>query len=230
MFDAQLHVALDSSLSKPQLWLEETYQTSDYARLRFSNAGTSYTWDIAAGGGAAVNQLNLYRSDVGDVLSLRPNDSTNLLMMSNGARLTQGGAWTNASDRNVKANFNPIDSQAILQRVIELPIETWNYRAETTAVRHIGPMAQDFHAAFGVGGDDTSISTVDADGVSLAAIQGLYQIVQEKEARIAALEARLQNLEQNAPSASLNWFNVLCGVGLIAVLVVLLHQRRGRQA
>jgi hypothetical protein len=226
--DAQLHVALNSSLSQPQLWLEETVQTTDYARLRFSNAGTASTWDIAAGGGAAVNQLNLYRSDVGDVLSLRPNDATNLLLMSNGARLTQGGAWTNASDRNVKANFNPIDAQAILQRVIQLPIETWTYRAEDSRVQHIGPMAQDFYAAFGVGSDDKSISTIDADGVSLAAIQGLYQIVQEKDARIEALEARLQHLEQNAQPVSLNLFNIVCGAGLIAALVVWLRQRRAK--
>ena len=228
--DAQLHVALNSSLSQPQLWLEETVQTTDYARLRFSNSGNASTWDIAAGGGAAVNQLNLYRSDVGDVLSLRPNDATNLLMMSNGARLTQGGAWTNASDRNVKANFNPIDARTILQRVIDLPIETWNYQAEETGVRHIGPMAQDFYAAFGVGSDDKSISTIDADGVSLAAIQGLYQIVQEKDARITALEARLQRLEQNAQPAPLSLFNLVCGAGLIAMLVVLLRQHRGRRA
>jgi len=230
--DAQLHVALNSSLSKPQLWLQETHETTDYARLRFSNAGTSYTWDIAAGGGASVNQLNFYRSDAGDVMSLRPNDVTNLLLMSNGARLTQGGAWTNSSDRNAKANFSPIDARAILQGVIDLPIEAWSYKAEDSGVRHIGPMAQDFYAAFGTGSDDKSISTIDADGVALAAIQGLYQVVQEKDARIAALEARLQNLERNAQPAVLNLFNVLCGVGLIAVLVVLLRQRQSndRQA
>ena len=67
---------------------------------------------------------------------------------------------------------------------------------------------------------------------ALAAIQGLYQVVQEKDARIAALEARWQNLERNAQPASLNLFNVLCGMGLIAVLVVPLRQRQSndRQA
>jgi hypothetical protein len=114
--------------------------------------------------------------------------------------------------------------------VIQLPIETWTYRAEDSRVRHIGPMAQDFYAAFGVGSDDKSISTIDADGVSLAAIQGLYQIVQEKDTRIAALEARLQRLEQNAQPASLSLFNLVCGAGMMAVLLVLLRQRWGRRA
>lgn len=69
--------------------------------------------------------------------------------------------------------------------------------AAPAAVRHIGPMAQDFHAAFEVGEDDEHIATVDADGVALAAIQGLYRLVAEKDAKIAeeakkvaALEAR----------------------------------------
>ncbi len=65
--------------------------------------------------------------------------------------------------------------------------DTWNYRSQDAAIRHIGPVAQDFYAAFGVGEDDRHISTIDADGVALAAIQGLYQVVQQKETRIADL-------------------------------------------
>lgn len=57
-------------------------------------------------------------------------------------------------------------------------------------------MAQDFHAAFGVGADDKRISTVDTDGVALAALQGLYEIAQEKDVRIATLEARLEAIEE----------------------------------
>jgi hypothetical protein len=56
-------------------------------------------------------------------------------------------------------------------------------------------MAQDFYAAFGLGEDDKHINTVDPDGVALAAIQGLYELVQEKDAKISALEARLEAME-----------------------------------
>lgn len=108
---------------------------------------------------------------------------------STGAFLSTGGVWTNASDRNVKANFATIDPRAILSRVVALPITTWNYRAESHTIRHIGPMAQDFAAAFSLGAGDTTISTVDADGVALAAIQGLHSLVQEKDAQITALAA-----------------------------------------
>ncbi len=142
-----------------------------------------------------------------------------------GAHLTNGGTWTNASDRAAKENFANVNAREILTRVANLPIQTWNYIAEQATIRHIGPTAQDFYAAFGVGADDTHIATIDADGVALAAIQGLHQVVQEKEAQIAELEARLAVLEHSAgsraaappasPIADGVWFaaGVLCGAG-----------------
>ncbi|MCC7354688.1 MAG: tail fiber domain-containing protein, partial [Anaerolineae bacterium] len=113
---------------------------------------------------------------------------------STGAHLTVGGAWSNASDRNAKENFVPVNGEEILARLAEIPIQTWNYQAEDAAVRHVGPTAQDFYAAFGVGNSDTSISTVDAEGVALAAIQGLYQMVQEKDVQIAAQQEEIDKL------------------------------------
>jgi Chaperone of endosialidase len=83
------------------------------------------------------------------------------------------GAWGATSDRAVKENFREIDPQLILARVSQLPIETWNYISEGTRIRHLGPVSQDFWAAFGLGRDDKSIISVDADGVALAAIKGL---------------------------------------------------------
>jgi hypothetical protein len=111
-----------------------------------------------------------------------------------------GGAWASLSDRDAKANFETVDARAVLTALLDLPITTWNYLAQDENIRHLGPIAQDFYAAFGVGEDQTRITTVDADGVAFAAIQGLYQVVQEEntilreqnealEARIAALEA-----------------------------------------
>jgi uncharacterized protein YceH (UPF0502 family) len=79
-------------------------------------------------------------------------------------------------------------------------VNTWRYKSQDASIRHIGPTAQDFKAAFGVGETDTGIATVDADGVALAAIQGLNQKLnqklEQKEAEIAELKARLERLEQ----------------------------------
>ena len=106
-----------------------------------------------------------------------------------------GGSWSSLSDRAAKENVQPVDGKAVLAKLLETPIATWNYKAQDDGIRHIGPMAQDFAAAFRVGEDDRHITTVDADGVALAAIQGLHQVVQEKDARIAELEQRLATLE-----------------------------------
>ena len=117
--------------------------------------------------------------------------SNRFLHTSTGAWLTTGGIWTNNSDAASKESFTPVDGRDVLRRVAALPITAWSYRAEDPAVRHVGPMAQDFHAAFGLGADDKTIGTLDADGVALAAIQGLHDIVREREAQLADMATRL---------------------------------------
>jgi hypothetical protein len=120
-----------------------------------------------------------------------------------GVQMAAGGnSWSGISDRNVKANFTPVDGQEILDRLADIPIETWNLKSQDESIRHIGPMAQDFYAAFSVGEDELYINNMDADGVALAAIQGLYELVQEKDAEIAALEQRLAEVEQGAGGSS----------------------------
>jgi len=118
------------------------------------------------------------------------------------------GTMALTSDRNAKDAFDTINPQAVLARVSALPITEWQYKTDTEGSRHIGPMAQDFHAAFGLnGGDDRHISVVDEGGVALAAIQGLNQKVEVEDQRLAAenaelkrqndlLEKRLERLEQ----------------------------------
>lgn len=100
------------------------------------------------------------------------------------------------SDRNQKEHFAPVDVQEILGKVATLPIETWNYKDQNATIRHMGPMAQDFAAAFNVGEDNRFINVVDANGVALAAIQALYQQLQEKKAEISTMRAELDALKQ----------------------------------
>jgi len=116
---------------------------------------------------------------------------------SGGATLAAGsGSWTSMSDRNAKDNFAPVDPRAVLEKVTELPLSIWNYKAQDPAIRHLGPMAQDFKAAFGLGETDTGITGVDADGVALAAIQGLNQKLESQQEQLRAKDARIQTLEQ----------------------------------
>lgn len=118
---------------------------------------------------------------------------------STGAHLTTGGTWTNSSSLSLKTAFGGIDADAILRRVLALPLSTWEYRASPQEGRHLGPIAEDFHAAFGLGADSRTISTVDASGVALAAIQGLHARVQsgdaQQRAEDAAQQQRIDRLE-----------------------------------
>lgn len=111
-----------------------------------------------------------------------------------------GLTWFSGSDRNAKEAFVTIEPRAVLEKVASLPITEWRYK-EQPGIEHLGPMAQDFHKAFGLNGaDDKHISTVDEGGVALAAIQGLNQkleqTLREKEAHISELERRLVTLEK----------------------------------
>lgn len=108
-----------------------------------------------------------------------------------GAMLNAGsGSWASTSDRASKQDFVAVDPRIILAKVTRLPVATWSYRTEG-GVRHIGPLAQDFHALFDVGADERTISVVDADGVAFAAIQALNQRLDEKDTEIAALMRQL---------------------------------------
>jgi hypothetical protein len=125
-----------------------------------------------------------------------------LMTLSKSGGLTVNGTFVSASDRNLKENFTPVSGQEVLQKVAALPVSRWNYKNDP-GTAHIGPMAQDFYAAFGVGPDDKHITTVDEGGVALAAIRGLNEKVeakdlkiQEQAAEIAELKTRLEKLEQ----------------------------------
>lgn len=114
------------------------------------------------------------------------------LSTSTGGYLSSAGVWTSTSSRSKKRDFREVDVRDVLEKVAALPVQTWSYAAEPATVRHMGPVAEELHAAFGLGADAAAISMVDGDGVALAAIQGLYQALKERDARIGELEAQLQ--------------------------------------
>ena len=122
----------------------------------------------------------------------------------NGAYLTSGGVWTNASDQFKKENFELLDNTEILDKIGELPITRWNYKG--LPEQHIGPMAQDFYRIFRVGTDDKTISTIDPSGIALAGIQGLYTKVRSQDTAMQDMQAglRKQQTESAAQQAQIN--------------------------
>ena len=188
---AKLQVTSNGTQSNPQLRLDQT-TSGDYARLRMVSGSSGGVWDIAAGGGSP-NVLNFFVSPtIGgsgtNILTLQPNGNASLW-----------GTLAQGSDRAHKENIKTIDSQVMLAKVAGLPISEWNYITEP-GVQHVGPMAQDFYAAFGVGPDDKHITTIDEGGVALAAIQGLNEKVevgsQNSESRMQKLENENAELRQ----------------------------------
>ena len=124
----------------------------------------------------------------------------NLLVVGGSASpaYCNGTTWVNGSDRNSKEGFAAINPRVVLEKVSALPITEWKYKVEADGTAHLGPMAQDFHAAFGLNGaDDKHIATVDEEGVALAAIQGLNQKLEETRAELKARDAEIQDLRQS---------------------------------
>jgi len=112
-----------------------------------------------------------------------------------GGNVTIDGTLTENSDRSAKTDIRDLDQQAVLDKVLTLDIDRWQYK-DTPNVDHIGPMAQDFHAAFGLGNTDTGISTLDTSGVALVSIQALAKENQQLHAQNLSLEQRLRTLEE----------------------------------
>jgi hypothetical protein len=118
--------------------------------------------------------------------------------ITGGLTLTGGcaGCASLQSDRNLKDNFSSVNPRFILDRLASIPIQTWNYKSEPASVRHLGAMAQDFRTAFNLGADDKHIDMIDANGVTMAAIQGLYQQNQELTREVRTLKTQVQQLQR----------------------------------
>lgn len=169
------------------------------ARILFDNTGSGESWALMTNsadnmvfsrGGTGGAELVLRKDGS---LSVGPGTETNLYLAPNG-NMTIAGNLNQQSDRNMKEGFTAVDADAVLRKIASLEITSWNYKDDDSSVRHIGPMAQDFHAAFKVGLNDKTISPVDTAGVSLAAIQALNKRLEEKEDRISQLEDQVAQL------------------------------------
>jgi hypothetical protein len=150
--------------------------------------------------------------------------------LSTGVKLVPGASyWDNLSDRARKRDIEPVDPDHVLARLADVPIYTWRYVSQPNGGRHMGPMAQDFHAAFGLGTDDRSIGSLDADGVALAALQALDRRMARLRAELRALEAAPERGADSGNAAAGrgagrsvggSLWAWLCGLGLVGGVVV----------
>ncbi|MCB1056976.1 MAG: tail fiber domain-containing protein [Acidobacteria bacterium] len=189
-----LHVAADgdvalgtSTIPGDVRLLVQANTSSNFGGIRVQNSGTGNIQTQFAGSGWEWRQT--FRS--GDLIFDSQEDGANELVLTTGGVLTVTSV-VQTSDRNLKENVAAVDTGDILERLAAIPIERWNFTEDSADTPHLGPMAQDFYAAFGLGTDDRHIAATDADGVALAAIQALYQRLLAKEAAIDELRQRLE--------------------------------------
>jgi len=157
-----------------------------------NNHSGSFTW-------ADCSTPNDFYANCNNAFGVRASGGVYLYTNSTctvGSWLAAGsGSWASVSDRNQKENVAAVNAGEVLEKLAAIPISTWNYKSEDRSIRHMGPMAQDLYAAFGLGDSDKAISTIDADGVALAGIQALYKMVKDKNTQIAAQQQRIADLE-----------------------------------
>ncbi len=185
----------------------------DTPTLRLEQNGSSgftpQTWDLAG------NEVNFFVRDVthgsdlvfrifadagDDLLTLRSgrvgvatDDPQSTLHVIGDATIT--GNVSMGSSREMKNDLGPVDGGALLNLLSELPIHSWRYLDEPNSVRHIGPMAEDFHATFGLNTDPRHLSIVDTTGLALAAVKELHNQLQARDREIEELRQRLLDLE-----------------------------------
>lgn len=191
--DAALHVKRSDGTT--QVLIEETSGTAQQ-RIMFkvinngapqtemTNSNTNTTWRLG-------------QNDLGDFVI---NDTADLgtaeLQISTDGTVRVNGTIVHTSSRDFKENFTPLDPRTVLAEVAELPVMVWNFKEDENDTRHVGPTAEDFYGAFGLGKTDKYISDGDTTGIALLAIQGLHAEVQEKNQEIDELKARLEALEK----------------------------------
>lgn len=140
---------------------------------------------------AGASDQVVFQAGGGLVVYTDSDTSTNT-----GATLpANSGSWTSLSSAAAKSDVSSVDPERVLDGVASLSIGTWRYDGEAEAVRHMGPMAEEFHETFDLGSDDRRIASIDADGVAFAAIQGLRVRLAEKDSRIAEQSDRIDDLE-----------------------------------
>jgi hypothetical protein len=106
-----------------------------------------------------------------------------------------GGSWASLSDRTLKRDFAAVDGSWLLGQIAALPISTWGYKAQKPSIRHLGPTAQDFARAFGLGESKRRIDSIDSEGVSLAGIQALDKLVRAQQGQLRAQRRELDVLK-----------------------------------
>jgi len=198
----KLHVvdADSANLNTSTALFENTNAGLNAVLLELKNPGASYIKLTNSLASPVVGYWLMGGKNDGSFALLNDTNFQVMTIDSAGNMNVKGTVTANnvllTSDINKKENFQSINGIEILSAISKLAISKWNYKSQSAGEQHIGPMAQDFYQLFGLGGDDDKhISAIDSAGVSLAAIQALYDLNLKKDQQIEALSKRVADLE-----------------------------------
>ncbi|MGI2059807.1 tail fiber domain-containing protein [Shewanella baltica] len=199
----KLHVvdSTSATITSSSVLVENTNAGLNAVLLELKNSGTSYIkFTNALASPSAVGYWLMGAKNNGTFSLLNDKNFQVMVVDDAGNMNVKGTVTANnvllTSDMNKKENFEKINSLDVLNAISKLAISKWNYKSQNANEQHIGPMAQDFYQLFGLGGDDKHISAIDSAGVSLAAIQALYDLNLKKDKQIEVLSTRIADLER----------------------------------
>ena len=171
-------------------WGEQTWDVGANEDYLFIRDKSSNTTPIQVAVGANDNTMLI---DANGQIGVGTTTPTATLHIE--GDLHVAGNFTQASDRNLKENIIEADNQKVLNQLLEIPIYYWNYTADADDTTHLGPMAQDFHAASQLG-SNTTISSLDINGALIASVQALDAELEQKNAQIETLESENADLQE----------------------------------
>jgi hypothetical protein len=184
--DRNLHITASSGSVGFELEKSDTSES-----WKFISTGPDFKVSKVGSGGSQFKVTDANEFSIGN----------NLVMDSSG-NVTIQGTLSENSNVHIKENIMAVNPAEVLDKVMQLPISFWNYEFDADNVRHLGPMAQDFFHAFGLGASEDKIATLDTSGVALASIKALGEKLDSKEAELEALKqenkalnARLEAIE-----------------------------------
>jgi hypothetical protein len=161
----------------------EVYDGGSYAAMRLNNGIANWAFSNTPAGVFTVNKVGSGGQEF--TVGTRFDAGGNTMQVQGSV---QGTKFVATSSREMKTDFTTLDGQEVLAKLAEIPVMSWRYKTDDETDRHFGPVAEDFQSAFQLG-DGKTIANIDADGVALAAIQGLHSMLEEKSAALEELRA-----------------------------------------
>lgn len=182
---ARLHVEVPSGLTSGDTLL---LKAPGVVRIGMMNSQDGSAWSFNAAGPSTNPVLKVVARNASGVGLL------DALTIEQDGDVIIAGTLTQNSNVHSKQNFRQVDGPEILAMLRELDVTRWNFKSDP-GTDHIGPMAQDFYAVFGLGNRSDRIAPLDTSGVALAAIKALQEELDARDALIEKLEARITALE-----------------------------------